>query len=419
MNNSADTQASSRRSPWHNMHLVGDTSSNVAFLCFAGLAANGVVSLKKIARELYRRFDRKVDFWQRNLWGHTGRYGEFRRSRMWRWTLDAVLALRTLLARPNNKHIYLLGHSTGALVAVVTAWLYQNAPRWIFAERNSSRKVNLILIAPAFRLRSRRNTYLLSMILVLYYFICPIVFIAIPFTFHTLWDLVLLTAILFFILLPRVRIPTRSNPEFCDRAEKRSIWSECDVDCVRAFALVVHLAVFPTLILLLALFLPIDVIRPMLWFFVGTIVSALFYLPRGNVLDADWEDEEERSERPAYHWLPVVTAATLIPLQWLSAHVATRIRQPMLVMLLSSDKVVDNSYTSGLFEQIIASDKTILTLNSLPHSDLGQDAQLEIVQVIDTWLQERNIFEVSPAEQPIESGIAVLEESVEAVSVHS
>lgn len=385
--------ASARRQPkvtWRNLHLTGDDSNPNAFLCYSGLAANGALTQKKVARELYRRFDRGVDVWQRNLWGHNGLYGQFRQSRMWNWLFDALKTLRYLFTRRNNSRVFLIGHSTGALLAVLVAWLFQHAPRLFVSRRRNARIGGVILCAPAFRLRNKRNERLLLMVLLLYYVVCPAMLFAVVILFPDLWDLALLTGIAFFALIPRIRVPTRmsdTQPE--SEKQRRELRTLQRRQQYRALGLVIHFGFGPLIIFVMAFLVPIDFVRSLLWFFIGTIAAALIYLPSGEVLSADWEEEEQETSDSGYRWLPIVTAATLLPLQWMSKALLPRLNCPVFISLLECDKVVENELLERLFESVRAPDKQLVVIKGCPHNDLSCDEQLRLVEEIEPWIRAR------------------------------
>ncbi len=372
---------------WRNLHLAGSNKCPTAFMYYAGLGANGVVGQKKIARELYRRFDRQVDVWQRNLWGHTGRYGEFRQSRMWNWTNDAIVSLRKLINSYDNRCIFILGHSTGALVAVVVAWLFEQLPSFFGRKASSARIVGVVLTAPSFCLRKRKHAHLLLMVLLLYYVLSPAMFIALPFVFPRLWDLSLLTALAFFLLLPRVRVPNVSLHPECGERPTLSEQIRCKEHRYRALALVVHLGITPVLLLLLSFVFPISYVRAALWLFLASIIAAFFYLPKGEVLDA--YSEEEAMKNDQYCWLPVVTAATLLPLQWVARYAIRRLRCSVLMILAEEDRVVDNEFTKELFQSLVSSDRELLLEKGGSHTIATEARQLQLVDLMERWLRHR------------------------------
>lgn len=385
---------------WRNLHLTGASDCHTVVLCYAGLAANGAVSQKKVARELYRRFDRRVEFWQRNLWGHTGLYGHFRESRMWNWIWDGWSALRKLIRRPGSGDVFIFGHSTGGLVGVLLAWAFERFPRLFGKEAMEARLCGVVLNAPAFVLRSRRNTALLTVVLLLYYVICPAVFIAIPFVKHGLWDLTLAVAVFFFLLLPRVRVPTASpeaqagpKPSLRERLTWRA-------EQYRALSLVIHFGIAPVVILLAALWLPIGWIRAALWLFLGSIIAALMYLPRGRALEAYWEeDEEEEVISDRYKWLPVITAATLLPLQWAARRAVVRLKCPVLFILGEKDRVVDNKAAEAIFSRLRTKDAELVVAEGIYHSNTSEVRQLQLVDIMEEWLSGRHFEEGRPPER--------------------
>lgn len=387
---------SSARLPWRNLHLSGEQSSGVGFLLYSGLSANGALAQKKLARELYRRFDRRVDFWQRNLWGHTGRYGDFRQSRMWNWLLDAWRAARGLMSRRNDSRVIVIGHSTGALVTVLVGWLFQLLAQW---SGSRSRIGGVVLKAPAFQLRNRRNIRLLTMILIVYYLVSPLMFLLLVIDNIRLWDAVLVTAGCFYFLLPRIRVPTGHAVRTCAPEELERMKLAGRRDRLFALGLVIYFGIFPLMLMLLALVLPDTPIRAMLWTFFASIMVCIWLLPTGRVLDCDWENvDSEAPESSGYCWLPVVTAATLLPLQWVSRLVVRRLQCPVLMILMERDYVVEAAMARALFDEIPSEDKTLRELEGMPHADASLEQQVFLADVIEAWVRER-IDAPRPAEE--------------------
>ena len=371
-----------REKHWRNLHLLGDRDVKVGMLFYSGFGANGAQSQRRIARELHRRFDRRFEFWQRNLWGHTGFFGDFRESRMWSWTADALFAIKELTGRRKKEQLFLIGHSAGALICIIVAWLVSRLPRLFQKKDSDVRLKGVVLTAPAFRLLNRRDEFLLTFVFLLYYLLSPAMLIGLFFISPVTWDLALLVAVFYVLLLPRIRVPGLRQRRVGENLRQVARSQR------RALVVLLYFGIFPFLILLTATFWAVFYVRIMLWLFLASIIAGMFLLPCKDILDLNWDDDDDQI-CDQYSSIPVVSAATLVPLQWAARFAVKRLSCSLLFIVYGRDRVVDNGVNKTLFSQLGTADKELLELRELPHAGLSGEQQLRVAAEVEHWLRAR------------------------------
>ena len=396
----------SASSVWKNLHQVGVEGEHPTFLTYSGLTANGARTQRRASKSLYRVLGSRFHVWHRNLFGHTGRYQDFRRSRMWDWIADACRVVNYALNRDKQAKFFLIGESTGALVVTVLAYLYQIMKRvngsrtakflcesrmfekWfprlhrvaMLSQKatNENEIRGLIVVVPAFRLCSRRDEFLLLSCLVMYYLLIPIGLAVGVWVEPRAFVAAVISLLLVRSVFPRIWVPTGDA------------MAENMLSAVQLYSLVgvcFYIGMYPLLTVIVWLTIP------------RSSVEGLYYLYALSLLPhcayAVWSEKMSRQSRSpmapigGYFWLPVVTTATMILLQWIGRFCMSRLECPVLFVYGGKDAVVCNVSGKRCFDRCPSQDKAQLTLESHPHSAWTQGEQDEWVTRLTAWVRDR------------------------------
>jgi pimeloyl-ACP methyl ester carboxylesterase len=416
---------------WNNLHLVGNGQQVPGVISYSGLTANGAISQRRSAKQLHRHFHGQYDVWQRNLFGHTGRYGDFRRSRMWDWIADGCRVISDMLDRNRSTRIFLIGESTGALVVIVAAALFglfrrlrrfrilqrplvskavarccsscflaRYFPRTkqllrLFRAAGKSADIGgVVLLVPAFRLSSRRNEVLLLSTLLLYYVLAPLGQLATGFVQPSLWPALLFNQLLIWIVFPRIWVPSGNafvavHQPPPGRNTELLLAGSC-----------FFIGLYPAVSTLVCLCWNRHALLSLQMLFSVALLLPLVVIPRGrngnggkngngHERKAKGGDDSETADSTGYFWLPVVTTATLFPLQWLALWAVRRLDCPLLFIFAAKDEVIDNLTGARCFGRLSTADKTEIWLDGHLHTDWSQTQRDAYVAELCRWLEPR------------------------------
>jgi hypothetical protein len=321
---------------------------------------------------------------------------------MWHWIADAFGALARLLERHEEKQVFLVGISTGALVLIVAVYVFEllqkqilkpdqfafralsrcgilgrNFKRLHRAARNERRISRVALIVPALRLKRRRDEYLLISCFVMYYIGVPIVTLLQLLAFPSKWPMILIIAWLNLQVFSGIWIPSGDAIAAKEHGENNiGSWS---IILVAASCFYCGFA------------LPICLFVGYLWgafafvlmeiIFLVTLLPPLMWHPvrRAN----GYHKEKESADSPGYLWLPVVATSTLIPLQWLARYFVQRLQTPMIIIFAGQDEVVDNIETRSILPAADYIDE-----HELSHGDWNPQNQASMLRILSAWLEK-------------------------------
>lgn len=365
---------------WRSYRIAGEETSDQAILMIGGLSSNAATTNRTLAQTLHRD---RVMTWSRNLFGHTGLFSDFSRSRFWNWIADGIIAMRKLIHRHKRSDLVLVGHSTGSLVVLAILILRQLLPRWLL-KTDQATQIRGVLIFPPFRLQRRLDTRLLWTVAVLYYIICPAAFALLAISGPWMWPISLVAYLLHLYLVPKIYVPSGDQrAEQPDSKRRRAILSES----VLLAVLCIYFVAAPPLIAIAAQL--ISGIAPLIVFggFIVTLVVPLLMIPQSPVemaVTADCRDEVCQKRHVGYRWLPVITVANLVIFQFVIKFFLRFCSDPILLIEGGQDKVVvvDESYVSRLGENV----KRVY-LADFPHSDLSWQQQTDLAGIIVDWLE--------------------------------
>jgi pimeloyl-ACP methyl ester carboxylesterase len=364
-------------SVWRPYHQVGSNKCSTAFLLLGGLSSNGALANRQLARTLHRKRS-EAHTWSRNLSGHTGRFVDYSSSRFWHWISDGAKTLRKLIDRHHKDNIILIGHSTGGLVVLSLAILYDLFPKRF---SSSDRRVRLrsVLIFPAFRLKRKRDTVLLSIVGLLYYFICPVAFLILAFSGPWMWPLSLLAFLLHIILVPQISVP--SGEERARQVATGQRWLDVPEGVLLSLACIYFVAA-PPLIAIVAGIFPGSLANTVFAVFILTLLTPIFLMPR---------DEEPKSPKFAaklssYQWMPIITVTNLIILQMLLRPLLHLVRCPVLVLIAEQDQVVE--VRASWIQAMKNSPVQTELLAGFPHSGLENAQQIRLADAILQWSED-------------------------------
>jgi len=320
---------------------------------------------------------------------------------MWHWVGDAVGALARMLERHDEKQVFLIGISTGALVLVIAVYLFEflqrhalqentrlirllshcgilgrNILRLNRAARKARKVAHIALLVPAFRLQRGRDEFLLALCFGMYYLLNPLVTLAMLVMFPRTWLLILLTAYLNAEVFSRIWIPS-GDAIAAREAGANNIAS-------RTLLLVVascfYCGLAPMLCLLLGIYLGNLVFLSFETSMLLSLLPPLIWQPVSRV--NGYSKDRERVDSEGYLWLPVIATSTLIPLQLLARYAVQKIRVPAIIVLAAKDQVVDNETTRYLLKR-----NEFVEMPELSHGDWTVKHQTAVLSTLSGWLE--------------------------------
>lgn len=364
-------------SVWRPYHQFGSAKCSTAFLVIGGLSSNGAMANRLLSRSLHRAW-KEAHTWSRNLSGHTGRFFDYSNSRFWHWLTDGFSALKKLIDRYGKDNIVLIGHSTGGLVVLALAIFFSLMPKWIVpADRKVS--VRTVLLFPAFRLKRRRDAVLLTLVGILYYVLCPLAFVLLAMSGPWMWPMSLLAFLLHITLVPQISVPSGE-----ERARQEGVgtrWYDVPEGVLLGLACI-YFVVAPPLIALVAGALPGALVQTMFAVFILTLLTPMFLIPR----EVEPRSFRVASRQPGFQWMPCITVANLIILQYLMRPLLRFVRCPVLVLIGGRDEVVEVPPT--WVAAIGGGQVQTRTLPEYPHSGFNVQQQAELADIILKWCDE-------------------------------
>ncbi|MBX3421669.1 MAG: hypothetical protein KF752_08945 [Pirellulaceae bacterium] len=366
---------------WRPYHESGAKDCPTAFLVIGGLSSNGVHANRELSKTLHHTWG-EAETWSRNLSGHTGNLFDFSGSRFWHWIADGVKSLRELTLRHAKTDIVLVGHSTGGLVVLALAILSRLFPRW-FSSEGQPVRVRGVLIFPPFRLKRSRDAALLGIVGILYYLVCPAAFLLLAFSGRWMWPMSLLAFLLHIMLVPQISVPSgeeRARQE-AQRSQRSPRWIDIPENVLLGLACLYFVAA-PPLIALGASVLPGIWSSGVFALFITSLLTPLFLMPRHSPDNP----VPVVSHTGGYQWMPIITVANLIILQWILKPLLGLVRCPVLIMEAELDEVVyvDPSWSTALRQ---APAQTIC-LKGYPHSRFSTGQQTDLARLIVRWCQQ-------------------------------
>ena len=202
---------------WIGKPLLSSNDTSTAVIWLAGLSSNGHRRSSSAINALFEQLHGNYSIYSRNLWGHSGRYEDFRRSRMWHWVSDMKQFSRELLSSGRHSQLVYVADSTAALVVAVTA-------RWLLRNHGEDSLLGIVYIVPAWRLKSRKNETLLALALTFYYVLAPAMLFLVAWRIHWLWPLSLACWVITLLVFPKIWVP--NGDAFAARQRFGSKWSE-------------------------------------------------------------------------------------------------------------------------------------------------------------------------------------------------
>ncbi len=359
---------------WRPHHQLGSSGSRNAFLVIGGLSANGVAANRQLARILHLTCT-SAHTWSRNLSGHTGRLFDFSGSRFWHWILDGAKSLRALTRQHQMNDIVMIGHSTGGLVVLVLAILFELMPKW-FVPNGKQVKIRGVLVFPAFELKRRSDTIMLSIVAVLYYMICPLAFLMLALTGPWMWPMSVLAFLLHILLVPQISVP--NGEERARQAAMGQRWYELPEKMVLAAACI-YFVVAPPVLAVGAGVYPGYLSSGAFALFIATLLTPLYLMPR----EAERSSLRQIARQVKYQWMPIITVTNLVILQWLLRPLLKLVRCPILVIEAELDQVV--SVDSRWVDALGSRDVENRYLLGFPHSGLSVPQQVDLANVIVKW----------------------------------
>ncbi len=381
---------------WRSFRLSGDDNCDQAVLMIGGLSSNAATTNRTLAQHLHRG---RVLTWSRNLFGHTGLFSDFSRSRMWNWIADGVIALRKLVVRHKKKEIVLVGHSTGGLVALAILILRSIAPRWLL-ERSDEVKLRAVLIFPPFKLQRKLDSRLLWIVAVLYYLVCPLAFLLLALAGPWMWPLSAFGFLSHLYLVPKIYVPSGDQRVMeGEKKRRRMILS----DSILLALLSLYFVAAPPLIALHAEIYRSQLSVVLFALFICTLFLPLWMMPRSPVevaIPPDCQTGLCPTRHVGYRWLPVITVANLVIFQFVLKFFLRFCRDPVLLIEGGQDKVVivEESYVKRLGVNVQR-----VKLSDFPHSDLSWQQQSQLASIIVDWLENSSKREVDESSSESDS----------------
>lgn len=367
---------------WKSFRQPGSVDSDQAMLVIGGLSSNGASVNRTLARELSRG---EVLTLSRNLYGHTGRFSDFSRSRVWHWIADALISLRKLVSRFRKNDLVLIGHSTGGLVILAILILFRIAPRWLMRGINNAQGITLrgVLIFPPFSLKRRLDARLLWIVAIMYYLVCPAAFLLLAFSGPWMWPLSLLAYACHVYFVPKISVP--SGDERARQPEKKRKWAVVSESLFLA-SLCIYFVSAPPLIAVLAHVGPSLWAITAFWIFIASLIAPIFLIPRKTpdvALESEHADSCDLRDHLGYRWLPVITVANLQVLQFVLQYLLRFCQSRLLVIEGGKDEVVVVERT---WIEALGAHAELLHLADFPHSDLNRQQQTELASIIRNWI---------------------------------
>jgi pimeloyl-ACP methyl ester carboxylesterase len=363
---------------WRSYRRSGSQSSTRGILLIGGLSSNAASTNRTLADKLSTGGSL---LWSRNLHGHTGTFSDFSRSRLWNWIADALISLRKTYQRFGKRDLVLVGHSTGGLV-VLAALIFSH----LFPKRvvdDPSVKLRGVLIFPPFGLQSRLDSRLLWTVAIMYYLICPAAFLILAFSGPWMWLLSLLAYFCHLYFVPKISVP--SGDERVRQPKIKRRWAIVSESVFLALVCI-YFVFAPPLIALFARLAPGIWAFAAFGLFIVTLGAPLFMIPRNATDAANGAEPSETigsRHHVGYRWLPVITVANLLILQFVLQFLLRFCKRPTLVLEGGKDKVVivKRNWIEAMKPHV-----ELIELPEYPHSDLSQQQQVELAEVILAWL---------------------------------
>jgi pimeloyl-ACP methyl ester carboxylesterase len=284
--------------------------------------------------------------------------------------------LRAWLKKHPERCVVLVGHSTGALVATCLAWLFACSP----GSKTVSRVSGVVLIAPAFKLRSQRDIHLLSIVLFFYYLICPLAILGVTVAFPRLFVLGVASLLLHTVVVPGIWIFNGEQRANFRESDSRAYSSAKRRELFMAI-MILGFLMTPVALTCIALFLGFAAAKYLYLVFIGLQLARLFF-----VMVSPDKVKMEPSSSTSYNWLPIITAANLLLLQMLACRVLPRLSLPVLVIEGKDDAVVH--LPPSILAKFPRSMVTHLVVEGMGHSEFTVEQQRELAHTVTEWLEE-------------------------------
>ncbi|HMO18159.1 MAG TPA: alpha/beta fold hydrolase [Oligoflexia bacterium] len=360
---------------WNSTILAGSDKSDSGIIIFGGLSANATQSLVQVARLFYKKYSGTVHVWCLNLSGHNGKFFDFTQSRMWHWIYEGYAKLFKMIKVLGKSDIVLVGHSTGGLVVLCLLLVFK-IRKAFSPEKNRNIRIRAALIFPAFRLKSRVDESMLLIAAILYYIMCPAVFLYLAFSSFKFMILAGVALFLHFMLVPRIWIPSGDNS---NQIARKPSWMLSEV--VLLSILCLGFLIMPVFIVGINYFSP-DYSQTALALFIMSLICTPFLIKQKKVTEGKSESKS------GYDYLPIVTTANLILLQLVIRPFLGLIDSEILILESDADKVV--KVTPWCFNSLDKRSKvTSVKLTSVPHSQWERDHQVEVFDHISGWLDDK------------------------------
>ncbi len=371
-------------SVWRPYHQFGSAKCTTAFLVIGGLSSNGALTNRQLARTLHRAW-KEAHTWSRNLSGHTGRFFDYSNSRFWHWFSDGYIALKKLIDRYRKDDVVLIGHSTGGLVVLLLAILFALLPRFLVPKGRSVR-LRSVLLFPAFRLQRRRDAVLLTLVGIMYYVLCPLAFLLLAMSGPWMWPMSLLAFLLHILVVPQISVP--NGEERARQVASGTRWFDVPEGVLLGLACI-YFVVAPPLIALTAGALPVTLSHTLFAVFILTLLTPMFLIPR----EVETRSFRVVARQPGYQWMPCITVANLIILQYLIRPLLQFVRCPVLILIGGRDQVVE--VPPNWVAAIGGGQVQTRLLPEFPHSGFSVDQQIELAGIILKWCDENSHLDES------------------------
>jgi pimeloyl-ACP methyl ester carboxylesterase len=364
-----------RSKSWNSRRLSGSDNSDSGVIIFGGLTLNTSKAFALIARLFYRDSNSTRDVWCVNMSGHTGRLKDLTKANLWHWIKDANNVLFKMSDASNKKDVLLMGHSTSGLTLLALLVLSE-IRKLLGLDKDRQLNLKAALLFPAFRLQSRFNEIMLLVVALLYYFLCPLIFIYLGTTSLKILPLAIPATILHFVLVPRIWIPYGDSrtPKW---KKRRWIVSEL----ILLSALCIFFVTMPVVIILIHRVQP-AYSSTVMGLFIISLLSILFLIPQKK------SDRNKIDKRDGYDYLPVITATNVVLLQIALLPFLTLIKAPVLILHSEADDVV---YVPKIWCWLLSrnSDLTEIQLKHMPHSKWSDEQKVQIYEIVAEW--EKNV----------------------------
>lgn len=284
-------------------------------------------------------------------------------------------SIHKLIHRYHKEDLVLIGHSTGGLVVLALALIYR-AFRNRLVPPGKQVRLRCVLIFPAFRLKRKRDAFLLQIVALLYYIVCPAAFILLALSGPWMWPMSILAFALHVLFVPQISVPSGEERARQEASGRR--WFDLPEGVLLA-VICIYFVAAPPLIALLAGVLPGTLAQAVFALFILTLLTPIFLMPR----EFELTKVKEMARIPSYQWLPVITAANLIILQNLLRPLLGWIQCPVLILEAEHDEVVaiPPSWLHALGHENVRKH----FLYGYPHSGFSSQQQVVMADIIVRW----------------------------------